>query len=755
MKKSNGIIVLILILLISAGLGYIAFFGTNSEGSGSAKNIKQGLDLAGGVSITYQVVGEENPSEEEMSDTVYKLQQRVQSYQNSTEAAVYQEGKDRISIEIPGMYDAQGILEELGRPGSLYFIIQCDDEGNENYSYVPIELPDGTFAYTHILNKDIATLEAEGGIVLYGTDVKEARAGYITSQVTGGKEIVVDLSLTDEGTLKFAEATQKAFMNGWSIGIYYDGQFISVPNVNAVINNGMAQISGNFTFEEAEKLASNIRIGGLSLELEELSSNVVGAQLGSEAIETSVKAGIIGLCVIILLMLVIYRIPGVAASVSLVIYTILTLLLLNFLNITLTLPGIEGIILSIGMAVDANVIIFERIKEEIATGKTVKSAMDIGFKKALSAIVDGNVTTLIAAVVLMIKGSGTVKGFAQTLALGIVLSMFTALVICKLILKCLYAIGLKSEKLYGTKKDRKSINFISKKAILFAISAVAILAGFVFFGINSSTKGSGLNYNLEFSGGTSFNVTFPKEYSLEEVDSTIKPEIEAIIGDGNIQASKVNDSTAVTFKTMTLENEVRNQVFSMFETKFGVTEKVEYQNISATISKEMRSDAIVAVIIAAVLMLLYIWFRFKDIRFGASSVLALMHDVLVVFGFYVISRISVGSTFIACMLTIIGYSINATIVIFDRIRENIQIYGKKADLAEVVNKSVTQTMTRSIYTSLTTFITVLALYIFGVTSIKEFALPLIVGIVCGAYSSVCIAGSLWYVMHSKKEKKAN
>lgn len=747
MKKSSGIIALIVTILVAAGLGYLAFVGVGN--GGSINEIKQGLDLAGGVSITYQVKGDQAPSPEDMSDTVYKLQKRVEGY--STEAQVYQEGADRISIEIPGEYDAEAVLSELGRPGTLYFIIQKNDAGEENYTYGTTTDADGNLTgIGYVLAKDIETLENEGSIILLGTDVKSASAGSQKDSLTGNSKYVVALSLTPEGTEKFAAATKKAYANGWSIGIYYDGEFISVPGVDAEITDGEAIISGNFDYSDAEKLASNIRIGGLKLELEELSSNVVGAQLGSKAISTSILAGLIGLICIIVFMLVVYRIPGVAASLSLIIYTILTVLFLDFFKITLTLPGIAGIILSIGMAVDANVIIFSRIREELATGKTVRSSIDNGFKKALSAIIDGNVTTLIAAIVLMIMGTGSVKGFAQTLTLGIVLSMFTALVICRLILKSLYAIGARSEKLYGVAKERKSINFVGKKSIFFIISSVVIVAGLVFMCVK------GLNQSLEFAGGTSFNVNFPKEYTLEEIDTQIKPSIEAITGSGNITASKVNDSNMVSIKTIELDPDTRSAVIEMLQTDYGVTDQIEHQEISATISGEMSRDAIIAVIWAAVLMMLYIWFRFRDLRFATSSVLALVHDVLVVLAFYAFSRIAIGSTFIACMLTIIGYSINATIVIFDRIRENMNVMGKKADLKEVVNKSVTQTLTRSIYTSLTTFVSVLFLYILGVTAIKEFALPLIVGIICGGYSSVCIAGSLWYVMKTKigkKEKK--
>ena len=744
MKKNKGVVTLIVTVLVMAALGFVSIWGIGTEKAGSAAGIKQGLDLAGGVSITYQVVGDEDPSTEDMDDTIYKLQQRVQGY--STEAQVYKEGTDRINIEIPGVSDANSILEDLGRPGALYFIAQTDAQGNQNYSYT------GAGATGYSLNKTSEELQADGSIVLEGTDV-EAADGGSGSDSLGNSQFVVDLVFTSEGTTKFADATTKAFANNQSIGIYYDGDFISVPNVQAALTDGKAQITGMGTFEQAERLASQIRIGGLKLELEELRSNVVGAQLGEEAVRTSLLAALIGLFVIALFMIVVYRIPGLASVLALVIYTCLIVICLNIFELTLTLPGIAGIILSIGMAVDANVIIFARVREEITAGKSVRNAIDTGFQKALSAIVDGNVTTLIAALVLGIKGSGTVKGFAYTLGLGIVLSMFTALFVTRQILKAFFAVGLKDVKFYGTNKEKGTVNFLSKKNIFFACSIAVIVLGFVFMGINGATTGKVLNYSLDFVGGTSTNVTFNEDLALAEIDTKVVPVFTNITGDGAVQVQKVAGSNEVIFKTRELNLSEREQLNSALAEQFGVNEElITAETISSTISSEMKNDAVIAVIIATVCMLIYIWFRFKDIRFAASSVAALVHDVLVVLAFYAVAKVSVGSTFIACMLTIVGYSINATIVIFDRIRENLGTMLKKDSLEELVNRSISQTLSRSIFTSLTTFIMVAALYVLGVTSIKEFALPLMVGIVCGTYSSVCITGALWYVLRTKIKK---
>ena len=712
MKKSTGIISLVLTVAVTAGLLALAAVGVGENKTGAAKNIPLGLDLAGGVSITYQAKGE-TPSAEEMNDTIYKLQKRVEGY--STEAQVYPQGDDRINIEIPGVTDANAILEELGKPGSLSF---QDMSGNE---------------------------------LLSGTDIKTAEAKAYKDNLNNN-DYEVALTLTDEGAEKFAEAT--AANIGSRIAIVYDGETISAPTVQTAITNGNAAITNMESYESAEQLASTIRIGSLKVELEEIQSKVVGAQLGADAIRTSLLAGIIGFALVVIFMIIMYRLPGVAAGIALTSYVGITLGLLNAFEITLTLPGIAGIILGIGMAVDANVIIFARIREEIGAGKSVKGAIKTGFQKALSAILDGNITTLIAAIILSLKGSGSVKGFAHTLALSIVVSMFTALVITRLVMNAFYALGLQDAKLYGIQKERKTINFLSKKNICFVISAVLILGGLAVMGVNGSKGKGALNYSLEFQGGTSITIPMNEALSIQEIDETVKPVVSEVIGSNEIQAQKVDGSNDVIVKTRALDLETREALCQELVEKFGVDEnQIAIENIGAAISSEMRSDAITAVLLAALFMLLYIWFRFKDIRFATSAVAALLHDVLVVLAFYAVARLSVGSNFIACMLTIVGYSINATIVIFDRIRENLATAGRKADLQELVNRSITQTLSRSVNTSVTTFITVAVLYILGVASIREFALPLMVGTVCGAYSSVCITGALWYVMKTKLGKK--
>ncbi len=719
MTKVQGICWLVIMALIVGGLCYYASTIIKGTTAGSKDDgLKLGLDLAGGVSITYQVVGDF--SQEDVDDTIYKLQQRIASDLSSetktTEASVYQQGDDRIVVEIPGVSDANAVLEELGSPGSLEF-----------------QTP-------------------EGEVFMDGSYIASASAGSQQNDL-GNNEYVVQLTFTDEGAKKFAEVTSANV--GKSLPIIYDGQIVSYPRVREAITGGSAVIEGMSSIEEAQNLASYIRIGALSVEMVELQSNIVGAQLGSDAVATSLKAGAIGLVIAMLFMIAIYFVPGGVAAVALAMYTALVLAIIYLFEITLTLPGIAGIILSIGMAVDANVIIFARIREEIANGVSVKGAIDNGFKKAFSAIFDGNITTLIAAAVLGIAGSGTIRGFAITLAIGVLVSMFTALVITRLIINALYAAGLTSPKAFGREIKFKTINFVGKKTIFFAISLVVIAAGLVTMGIRGAQGAGTLNYGLDFVGGTSTTVSFNEDYSLEQLDSIVVPVVANVTGDNDIQTQKVESSNEVIIKTRTLNLEERTALYDALEEQFGVAEdSISSESISSTISGETRRDAIVAVLIAAVCMLLYIWFRFKDIRMASSAIVALGHDVLVLLAFYAISRTTVTTAFIACMLTVIGYSVNDTIVIFDRIRENRAKHNSlnKDTLMSLANESLTQTLSRTICTSVTTLVMVLMLYILGVESIRLFAFPLMIGTICGTYSSIGIAVALWYVMSARKVK---
>ncbi len=730
--KRKAVINLIIFFLLLAGGIYMAIAGVGKNESGKTANVPLGLDLQGGLSVTYEIQ-DEKPSKDEIDATVDKLQRRVDEY--SSEGEVYQEGDDRITVEIPlntEKVDAHDVLDQLGQPGQLLFL------DSENYTIWQQNQNNGT--------DDV--YEA----VLTGSDIKNAQAGVDDSGTV--KDYVVQLQFTEEGAQKFATAT--AANIGKPIYIIYDGKVASAPTVQSAITDGNAVINKISDYDEAENLAATIKIGALPLELKQIQYNIVGAKLGQKAVSTSLVAGAIGFGLVCILMIILYRFPGVIASLALTGYVVLMLLILSVRHITLTLPGIAGIILSIGMAVDANVIIFTRIREEISAGSGVRAAVKAGFSKALSAILDGNITTLIATVVLMILGSGSIKGFAVTLMLGIVLSMFTALFVTKMLLNSFLELGVQNPKMYGKAKEPKIHGYVKNFKICGIASLIVIIAGLAFLGVNHSRIGKSLNYSLEFTGGTSTTATFVEDdvYTLERAESEVAPAIAEAVGidAGTIQIQTVEGNNQVIFKTSELTEEQSAKIDDLLKSQFKATE-VDNQSISSTISGEMKKDAIVAIAVSSVLMLLYIAFRFSDVKFGVSAVLALVHDVLVVFAAYSIGTLSVGNTFIACMLTIVGYSINATIIIFDRIRENMRTQDSKESLEELVNKSIGQTFTRTIYTSLTTFIMVFVLFVMGVTSLKEFTFTLMLGIVCGAYSSVCITGPLWYTMKKKFSKK--
>ena len=721
-KKMSWLALIAVIAMIAACL-CVTMFGYGKEHIGTARNIKLGLDLAGGVNITYQA-DKDNPSDEDMKDTVYKLQQRVTAY--STEAEVYQEGANRINVDIPGVYNAEEILSQLGNPGTISFC-EAEKTGDEK------EVLDGYYQ------------------ILDGNSITSAQVSTQKDSV-GNSEYVVSLLFNSEGTKLFGDATKRNV--GKPIYIIYDGKVISSPNVKEAITNGQCVIEGNFTYDSANELATTIRAGKLKLGLKEISSKVVSAKLGTEAVSTSLKAGIIGMIVIMIFMIAVYWIPGLAAAIALALYVTSLMCFLNGLDITLTLPGMAGIILTVGMAVDANVIIFTRIREEITAGKSVRDAFKAGFQKAFSAVFDGNITTLIAAAILYIMGTGTIRGFAITLALGIILSMFTALVITRLVLYALYGIGFRDEKFYGRQKARKVRDYYGFKKFSYTISIILILVGFVSMGVHQAKGDRALNFSLDFTGGTAMTVMFNDQLDIPGKDEDkITKIFQDQAGTSDVQYQNTKGSNEIVIKCPSLSSEKRQAVKTALQKEYGLEESaITEENITGVVSGEMRRDAVISVIVATICILIYIWFRFRDLRFGASAIIALLHDVFIVLMVYSVGRISVGTTFIACMLTIVGYSINATIVIFDRIRENLKLMPGKSPI-QIVNTSISQTMSRSINTSLTTFISVFFLFIMGVPSIREFTLPIMAGIIGGAWSSVMITGTLWCLMKGSGKKK--
>ncbi|MFV0441640.1 MAG: protein translocase subunit SecD [Lachnospirales bacterium] len=670
----------------------------------SMSDIKLGLDLQGGVSIIYQP-DIESPTAEDMNSAVRLLRGRLDD-DGYTDAEVAIVGADRISVQIPGVDDPDEAIKELAVAGQLSF------------------------------------MDATGNVYLTGTDVKNASAQQ-TKDSNGIAQTVVQLEFTDEGKEKFANATESLI--GSQLLICLDDEILSAPNVSERIYSNSAIITGSFTFEEANELAELINAGALPFRLNVISDNIVGAKLGIDALDTSLTAGLIGLCLVVLFMIFAYRFFGVIASVALAMFIFLEILCINVLNITLTLPGIAGIILTIGMAVDANIIIFERIKEDIKENKTLRVAVKSGFSRAFPAILDGNITTLLAALILYTVGDGPIKGFAQTLSIGIVLSMFTALVVTRTMINSFIIAGMKNTKYFGTLAIKDKIyDIIGKRKRVFISSAVVLIA-FLSFGIFNYATGSGLfNYDIEFSGGTAVTIDIGQDF----VNSDITDIVKETTGETNVQIQKIVGSDEVTVKLKEIDQDTRIAMVDAILENYGLTDEsvIDISSISATVSTEMRNSAVLAVILSTIAILIYVSFRFKNLNTGISAILALVHDAMLVLMFYMAFRIPLNYSFIAVMLTVIGYSINSTIVIFDRVRENknaIEMEGLEVDSVKLINESVSQTLNRSLFTSITTLITVVVLYVLGVSSIREFALPIIFGVLVGTYSSVCISGNLW------------
>lgn len=704
-NRKSGIVVIIAIILI----GLFAYSGLYGVDLGNYRiktfgsSIDKGLDLVGGTSLLMEIK-EEKVDQAVIDRTIELISMRINK-DGVSEIPITQEGENRIRIEIPGEFDTDKVLDTIGKTGELTF-----------------EGPDGK-------------------VILTGKEVKEAGA-YISQD----NKYIVNLELNEDGTEKFAEAT-KTFLNK-SIAIKMDGEILTNPTVNSVISDGKAIIEGMSSLEEANSIASIITSGALPVKIEAISVKTVGPTIGAEALSLSKKAAMIGIACIILFMLAYYRIPGIIASVAIVLYVSLVLIVFSQFGVVLTLAGIAGLILTIGMAVDANVLIFERTKEELRLGKSIKTSVEAGYNRALTSILDSNITTIIAALVLYFLGSGSVKGFAVTLLVGILISIFTALFVTKFLLNNAVNAGwINKPSHFGVREGKKfefnSLKIIEKTKIWFAISIIIIAIGIGFI----ATKG--LNYGIDFKGGTLITLNMNKEFNKADVNTIIDKyakdkystklanegkEIQIIVQEGVLNEGKTN----------ALIDEIKEK-YSLEDSAL-----IGKESIGATVGNELKKKALLALGVASIAMLIYITARF-EFSYAAASIIALLHDVLITLSFYAIFGIQANSPFIAAILTIVGYSINDTIVIFDRIRENVK-RNRRMESSEVANMSITETMTRSINTSLTTLITIVAVYVL-VPSIREFSLPLIVGIACGAYSSIFIASPLWVKIKNAKQKK--
>lgn len=699
-SKSKSSVLFVLSVVVIILLALVGFKGVEIAGwevKSFNNAITKGLDLQGGVSVLMEIQ-EEDVSSDVRQRTKQLLELRVNSL-GVAETVVTEEGEKRIRIDVPGAYDSNEIVDGLSKTGNLEF-------------------------------KD-----SDGNVVLTGKDVKEATAILDDTSMP-----VVSLELNSDGQEKFAEVTANNI--GKSISIYMDDEVVSSPVVQSAITNGKAVINGMSSMEEATKLAGIISSGALPVSIKAVSITNVGAQLGSEALPNAMKAGAIGIGIIFLFMIIYYRVPGTFASIALTLYITLVLLVFVEMKVALTLPGIAALLLTIGMAVDANVLIFERIKEELKNGISVKSAVKAGFENAMSSIVDSNSTTFIAALILYFIGSGSVKGFAVTLMIGILLSLFTALIVTKTLMNLSIDMGLLKKKWqFGNKKEIKSFKVIEKTKIWFVLSLIVIIVGLGF------TVSKGLNFGIDFLGGTKMVVELGEGFNKPEVDEIVK----ALVPDAVTNEAA---DTQYEIKSRDLDSSKVSEVFKALQDKYSLEDEalLSQDEIGASVGKELTRNSIIALLVACLAMLVYIVIRFK-MDYGIAAIVALVHDILITISVFAIFNIPVNTPFIAAILTIVGYSINDTIVIFDRIRENSKNM-RRASATEIANKSITQTMSRSINTTLTTLITIAAVNIF-VPTVREFSFPLIIGIAAGAYSSIFIASPVWVLLRHREEKKSN
>ena len=727
--KNSSKFVLPLVILFIAGAILLLMYGVGENQHFNINRIRQGLDLQGGVSILFEadVV---NPTAQDMAAANDMLRTRLDQ-RNYMEATTVTEGQGQIRVDIPGVEAPQAAINEIGASAVLMFT------------------------------------DNAGVVRLDGSHIQ--RATQTTQQNAAGiPEVVVALDFTSEGSTLFASVTselsQRSFPDNQLL-IWMDDDLLSSPTVSFPITGGAATITGQFSVASASLLASQINQGSLPFALNVISYSVVGARLGTDALSTSVIAGIIGLILVLIFMTLYYKSMGIAADIALIVYVLAFLLIISLLELTLTLPGIAGLILSIGMATDANIVIFERIREEVAIGKTLRSSIRTGYARGLSAIIDSNVTTLIAGGVLFWMGTGPIMGFAQMLIIGILLSMVTSIFITRNITLALMSFGfIKSSHILNAKQREAIIAaqgrevvvepeekpFIQNRFKYIAFSGTIIAIGIAVAVFNQASGRGFFNLDVEFSGGTAFEITTNQPMDNAEMENMVRQ----ITGESAPQVQQFSNAngTGVMIRTTQEGEAMSREIMAVFAERFNLDEDAfTYASVSPAVGEAMRRSAIISIVLASIGMLLYISIRFRDLRKGVSAVIALLHDAAVVLCVYAILRIPLNYAFIAVMLTTIGYSINATIIIFDRIREN-RIRMPKLTDTSLVNISVTQTLRRTIFSTISSFAAVLMLYIIGVAAVRDFTLPIMVGLLFGAYSSVCLSGSVWFMLKGKRSE---
>ncbi len=768
--------IFILLFAVTTVFGYSNRYGdTVTPIVKGVDEIRFGIDIRGGVDVSFVPADGTEANETQMSAAQAVIEQRLVGL-GITDYEIYKDvNKSRIILRFPWKvgeteFNPEAAIQELAATALLTF-----REGNETDQTTGE--PTGTTAEN---------------VILQGTDVVQAKAQYGRLSQYGDPENYVSLTLSKDGSAKFAEATGRLAESNGSISIWMDNQMISAPSVNEKISSTEAVITGNFDAKSAQALADKINAGSLPFALKADSFSTISPTLGSQSLRAMTLAGIVAFLLIACFMIITYRLPGATATLALLGQMAGALACISgyfsvFNSFTLTLPGIAGIILSIGIGVDANVITAERIKEEIRSGKKLDAAIRSGFKRGLAPVIDGNVTVLIVAAILMgafgpsdnffamilrpiffafgPATTGTIYSFGYTLFIGVILNLVFGVVLSRVLLYSLSKFkALRKPTWYGGLKEGKeapaplNLNIIGSRKKFFTFSGV--LMGIILI----CTVVFGVKLDVQFSGGAIITYSFQGEFEMDTaqklVDESLGSGATLQTGDDptsggytltiTMPGNKTVDAAALEKLSAGLQEQLPDNTF----------EQLEVNNVDAGIGNAFLLKCVVAVLAAALLILVYIGIRFRNIggwMGGFTAIVGLLHDLVIIYGIFVVLRIPLNGNFIAALLTILGYSINDTVVIYDRVRENRGLYGKKMSFSQLMNLSINQSLTRSLNTTITTVaalgcVCIFAL-VYNLNSIFTFAFPMMIGMVSGAYSTICISGPLWISLNNRRDKK--
>ncbi len=734
----KGILV-ILVAAFAIWLSYPPLDVHDNEGNLVEEGkIRLGLDLQGGMHLVLQV-DTSKLSENERKDAPQRalevIRNRIDQF-GVLEPVIQLQGKDRILVQLPGITDRARAKDIIGKTAHLEFRLVVEDpalmkratEGEEieGYDLLELDLGDGK----------TETLLVEKESRLTGDMLVDATTEF--SQQGFGQPYV-SLELNDKGADIFSDITANSI--GRRLAVVLDGEVNTAPVIRERIPSGRAQISGNFSIQEAKDISLVLRAGALPAPVEIIEERSVGPALGRDSVTKGIRAIVIGGIVVLVFMAIYYLLCGLVADLALVLNLLIITGALSYFGATLTLPGIAGLVLTIGMAVDANVLIFERIREESKVGKALRAAVHAGYDKAFWTILDANVTTLITALILFQFGTGPVRGFATTLSIGILASMFTALVVTRLALDLITMAKPNMKRLPMLQFfNQPNIPFTKVRKFAYLASVIVIVVGMFFF-LSRGSK----NFGIDFTGGTLHQFSFTEVVPVEDVRGVLS---DMGLGDSSIQSSGEGKDVIVRSYGGGTDDIVEG-----LEGKFGkgTFEVMRVETVGPAIGEDLRKAAVKALIFALVGICIYISFRF-EFRFAITAIIALTHDVLIALGMLALTGREISLPVIAALLTIVGYSINDTIVLFDRIREDRKLM-RKSSQEEIINTSINQTLSRTVLTSTTTLLVVLALFLFGGEVINDFSFVLLIGVLVGTYSSIFIASPLLIDWPSKKARR--